>query len=154
MNKLSLDDFLEDDVPEGWKVACISIHSHWLTKDEASDHWMSFVSISGLSDPNWDSYQVAENNFINFFKYLESEFELYIFRQNINSYSIETISDDIESSVIKNVREDRFDAYFSDILGCVVLGDFDFTFPMYIRIDKSWESIQSAASKFDLYLLK
>lgn len=154
MHQLKYEDFLQEDVPEGWKSACISIHSHWLSAEEASNHWMSFVTIKGKNDPNRENYLRSENNFIRFFKILDADFGLSVLKQNINNSASSSVSVLSEESVTKNVREERFDAFTSEKLNCVILGNFDLTFPIFIPSGKGWGEIEEVAHKCSLYVLK
>ena len=153
MKKLNLDEFLDDAIPKGWKSACISIHSHWLTEEEASIHWMSYVGLSGQSDPNWEQYKSAEERFVQLFKSLHQECGLTIWNQEISDNAIASVSNSIEEVVIKNTREERFDVFYSGSLNLVLLGNFDLTFPIFIPVDHDWSLIHNIALKCGLNVL-
>jgi len=153
MQQLNIEDFLGDEIPDGWKSACISIHSHWLTENEASNHWMTFVSLSGENDPNWNDYLFAEKSFVQLFQTLHQEYGLSIIKQNINGRELKLEHGTIDESTIRNIREEQFDAFHSEKLNCVVLGNFDFTFPIYIPEGQDWGIIQEIVGDSGLYVL-
>ncbi|MGE6451043.1 hypothetical protein ACQKC5_01380 [Shewanella baltica] len=154
MAKFNLDDFFEDDIPTGWKCALISNHSHSLSQSEAEMHWMTFTSLSGESDPNWAEFVQAENSFKELFSNLECDIGLYICEQNINGHSPKLASNSISDAISYNVREKRFDAFTSDQFDCVILGNFDLTFPVFISEEQEWGTIENAVLKSGLHLLK
>jgi len=137
------------EITNGWQPACISIHDHSLSAEEASKHWMTYYSFSGSNDPRWHEFDQAENNFINLFRTLKERYQLEIvdcFQGSDNS------SRSIDEIVSQNVREANFNVFYSRPLSLTILGNFDLTFPIFLPCNSTLSEVRTIVKTHGLHV--
>ena len=153
--KLNPDQFWNEDSisSEIWKRAAITIHSHWLSEEEAEQHWMSVSSINPDNSDQWDEFLLKEKAFIDLFIKLENDNGFHLWKMNENEILNHEAQPDMETLCKRNVREEQFDLFKSDSLEIVIAGNYDLTFPVYQPRNVSWSSLSKIIGSVGLYLL-
>lgn len=149
--------------PECLNIIHLSIFDHWLDEEEASQKIMPYTVVVNLLEQGncsvnetislVDSYYQKENKLIALYILLYKNFKIVFFDKKKRSFvSFKDLRSFI-SLCRKSIREEALlDIYMLEAQ-CALIGNFDFTLPLYYKDSSKIKDIVSLAQNCGLYIL-
>jgi hypothetical protein len=151
-------------MPDGIYRIYASIFDHWLSEEEAEQLIKPFhVYVNDINENNYNVQEIidiSQSYYKNEFKVttwyiiIYKNYKILHYNKNKNIFTTYKSLKEFIYAVQKSIREeDLLDVYIPE-LECAIIGNYDFTLPIYYGDIDKISSILGLANTCGLYILK